>query len=191
MKLILTFILLLLLLSCSSISVENKIVSDIVHEQLASERYAHLKKLDIYLVETADNGKEALATYEYSHNYSQGINDSIWPYNSMQIKKLREELKNEKINPWTRTDIKNVKYSLTTWDNVIDNVRSKKYLNSPNTLIIRVSRPLFIDSRSALISFHSGTTEMGFSTIDRFTVLVTKRGNKWVRRHYYYDGIYE
>ena len=191
MKVVLILLVNFTFLSCSSIAVENRIVSDIISEQLASERYTHFKMLDIYLVETADNGYEALATYEYSHNYSQGINDSIWPYNSMQIKKLRDTLKNKKINPWTRSDIKNLKYSLTTWDTVVDNIRSEQYLNSPNTLIIRVSRPLLIDSRNALISFHSGTTEMGFNTVDRFTVLITKNGERWVRQHYYYDGIYE
>ncbi len=87
--------------------------------------------------------------------------------------------------------MKNLKYSLTTWDTVIDNVRSKEYLNNPNTLILRISRPVFIARRNALISFHSGTTEMGFTTIDRFTVLTTKYGDRWIRRHYSYDGIYE
>ncbi len=191
MKSVLILLASLTFLSCSSIAVEKKIVSDIVHDQLASERYAHLKMLDIYLIETADNGYEALATYEYSRNYSPGINDSIWPYNSRQIKKLREGLKDKKNKPWTKSDIKNLTYSLTTWDTVIDNVRSKEYLNNPNTLIVRISRPVFIDSRNAVISFHSGTTEMGFTTIDRFTVLITKYGDKWVRRHYYSDGIYE
>ena len=145
--------------------------------------------MDILLIEDADNGYQALNAYEFAHTFGN-YKDSTKILDDVQKINLKERLKAKKIVPWTKSDIKNIEYGLINWDTITNNILTKKYLHSPNKLVISISRPLFIDERNALVSFHSGTIETGFTTVDRFTVLVTKKANKWVRMRYYYDGVY-
>lgn len=189
MKLLIITFLCFALYSCSSVAIDNDIVSNIIEDQLAMESYSHLKSLDILLIEDADNGYQALKAYEFAYTYGN-YKDTTKILDEAQQKGLRERLIDKKVVPWSKSEIKNIEYKLITWDTIKKNIRTERFLNNPNKLVISIGRPLFIDADNALVSFHSGTTEMGFTTVDRFTVLVTKKGNKWVRMRYYYDGVY-
>jgi hypothetical protein len=64
------------------------------------------------------------------------------------------------------------------------------YVNLPSRLLIYLSKPLIIDENNAFISFEIGNGQLGFASINHFTVLMKKVNNNWVIFEYFYDGVF-
>src|SRR5574343_465932 len=105
-----------------------------------------------------------------------------------QIKKIKNQLKNEDVYHWKVSDFKNLKVKILKHEELRKTTNTGEYLQ--NNLIIYLSKPLIIDKNNVLISFEIGDGGFGFYPITHFTVLMRKINNKWVENGYYEDGVF-
>lgn len=209
MKKILYFVLIGLLLSCNakkeilvtnSISesknlteIESNIINDFLDIELKDDRYKSYKDYEIVIIEEAYKKSKPLYAYEYAYKdlYKHGKEiKNYWILDSLQIEKMKENIKFENTFHWKTTDFKNIKVGLYKHEELRRIIKSNEYINLPKRLIIYLSRPLIIDNDKALISFDIGNGQLGFNSITHFTVLMNKEKEKWIKGGYYDDGIY-
>lgn len=183
----------------SSLSkVENDIVNDFLAAELKKDRYKNYKDFEITIIEEAIKKIKAVESYSYSYNERVAINkinkvskmESIYFLDSLQIKKMELELKNEPVYHWKISDFTKIKVKLLKYEELRNIINSGSYINPPYRLIIHLSRPLIIDEDNALISFDIGNGQLGNNAINHFTALIKKVNNKWEQSGYYYDGVF-
>jgi hypothetical protein len=209
-------IILLFLISCSTtkklattddkvvverLSVEEiNVVNDFLDTELASDVYKNYKNLEVCLIENAGNGIENITVYEYDfkdwHSYvldaTPEDNERLgWILDTIQIKDLKSRYVSIKEYSWKSSDIKNFKVSIMKQEAFENILRSGEYAYLPERLILRISKPLIIDEKQAFITFRSGGSRLGFSTINNYTALMKKVNNKWIIGPTYWDGEFE
>lgn len=210
---------LVLLFSCSAkktnklnsiptaqISIETKLTetefninNDFIDVELKKERYLNYKDFEIVIIEEALKKYQSVETYIYS--YDEWISmtkidrrediENRYFLDSLYVKKIKLELEKEEIYHWKISDFKNIKVSLLKYEDLIKIIRINAYGSTiSKRLIIYLSKPLIIDKNNALISFEIGNGQLGFHSINHFTVLMKKVNNKWEQSDYYYDGVF-
>lgn len=176
--------------------IENSIINDFLDIELKKERYKRYKDYEIVIIEEALKKIKSIDTYLYSFdewNSMNKINKSedvknMYFLDTIQIKKIKNNLKDEEVYHWKVADFKKIKISLFKYEELIKTTNTGEYLKKK--LIIYLSRPLIIDENNAFISFEIGNGDLGFSSITHFTVLMRKKENKWVESGFYEDGVF-
>jgi len=170
--------------------IEKTIVNDFLDKELIKERYKNYKDFEIIVIEEALIKTKPLADYEFNYKYKNSWGSSIkeWIIDSLQIKKIKNQLKNEDVYHWKVSDFKNLKVKILKHEELRKTTNTGEYLQ--NNLIIYLSKPLIIDKNNVLISFEIGDGGFGFYPITHFTVLMRKINNKWVENGYYEDGVF-
>lgn len=186
--------------STSNLSeVELNIVNDFLEVELNTDRYKSYKNFNFFVIEEADKKIKPIQTYLYAYNEWLEMNkiDNIkdtenrWILDRNQIQKLNLKLESEKQYYWKITDFKKIQVDLLKHSAFREIIKSGQYINLPNRLIIRLSTPLIIDDKNALISFDIGNGNLGYSEISNFTVLMNKFNGKWIVKTNYYDGAFQ
>lgn len=169
---------------------EKNILTDFLTVELKKKRYKRYINYEFIVIEEALKKQKSITTYELNYNYKSSWGKFIneWILDSLQIRKLKNELKNEEIYNWKLSNFKNFKVSLLKNEELIKTTNTGEYLQ--NRLIIYLSKPLIIDKNNAFVSFEIGIGDLGFSSLTHFTVLMTKTGNIWAENGLYYDGVY-
>lgn len=176
--------------------IERSIINTFIDIEIKKERYIRYKDYEIVIVEEALKKTQAIDSYSFSsnewtftHNTDKKRDTKNWyPLNSLEVKKIKKELAQEKTYHWKTTDFENIKVSLLKYEELIKSIRKSDYLK--NKIIIYLSRPLIIDKKNALVSFEVGNGDLGFSGINHFTVLMRKVKNNWEQSYHYYDGVF-
>lgn len=108
----------------------------------------------------------------------------------LRIKKLKIELEKEELYHWKVTDFRNIKVSLLKYEELRTIINTAAYSKFSSRMVIYLSKPLILNENNAFISFEVGDGQLGFHSINHFTVLMRKIDNKWEQSNYYYDGVY-
>ncbi len=177
---------------------EGDIINDFIDVELKKDRYKNYKDSEIVVIEEALKKHQSVETYIYSNNEWISMNkinrrddiENRYFLDSLHIKKLKLELEKEEIYHWKASDFKNINVSLLKYEELRRIINSGDYINFPSKLIIYLSKPLIIDENNAFISFEAGNGQLGFHSINHFTVLMRKINNKWEQSDYYYDGVF-
>lgn len=177
---------------------EIDIVNTFLQFELTSDKYKTYQNLEKLLIEEAKNRTTNLDAYDYTYkdwhrDNITTLDDNVkfgWILDSIQVQKLREQYKNDTKYSWKKTDIKNFKFTIIKSESFVKTLNTGSYINAPQKLIIYISRPLIIDKNNAFITFASGNSQLGFSEITHFTVLMKKVKGKWERGHEYFDGVF-
>ena len=173
--------------------IELNVVNDFIDVELKSDRYKKFKNYQYTIIEEALKKSTALYSYEYSYkNYYVLENDNkkYWILDTLQVKKINEEIKNEEVFHWKMTDFKNTKVNLLKFEELRNIINTSAFITLPHRLIIFLSKPLIIDKNNALINFDIGNGDFGNYAITHFTALMRKVNNKWVENGYYEDGVF-
>jgi hypothetical protein len=179
---------------------QSNIVNDFLDVELASERYKNDLNREIIVIEEAGNGIENLDVYEYAykrfHEYGAKPTTEVkerlgWILDTIQIKDLKNKYGDKKQYHWKSSDIKNFKATIMTKEVFTNSIRSGEYITLPERLIIYITKPLLIDSTTAFITFRTGSSRLGFTTINNYTALMNKVNGKWLIRASYWDGSIE
>ena len=174
---------------------ESIIINDFLAAELKKDRYKNYKDFEITIIDEALKKSKAIEAYLYSYNERQSINKSdeiknTYFLDSLQIEKIKSELKKETISYWKISDFPKTKVNLLTNEELKKILNTGSYTNLPNRLIIHLSKPLIIDKNNALISFDIGNGKFGYSAINHSTILMKKVNNTWKQGGYYEDGIF-
>jgi hypothetical protein len=172
---------------------EVNIINDFIDVELKKERYLNYKDFEIVIIEDALKKMKPLSDYEFNLKYKDSWGEGItyWILDSVQVKKIKLELEKEEIYHWKVSDFKNIKVSLLKYEDLIKIIRTNAYGSTiSKRLIIYLSKPLIIDENNVLISFEIGNGQLGFHSINHFTVLMRKVNDKWEQKDYYYDGVF-
>jgi len=179
---------------------ERNIANDFLNLELASERYENYHNLEIIVIEEAGNGIENLDVYEYAYNkfHSDGYQSTTkvkerlgWILDTIQIKDLKNKFRAKKQYHWKSSDIKNINVNVMKKEVFTNSIRSGEYITLPERLIIYITKPLLIDNTTAFITFRTGSSRLGFTTINNYTALMNKVNGKWLIRASYWDGSIE
>lgn len=177
---------------------ENNIINDFIDVELKKERYKNYINSEIVVIEEALKKYKSIETYQYSWNEwvsMDKINKIGDPHNKyfldiLQLKKIKFEFENEEIYHWKVSDFKNIKVNLLKHEELRTIINTSAYSNLTNQMTMYLSSPLIIDENNAFISFEVGNGQLGFQSINHFTVLMTKVNNKWMQSDYFYDGVF-
>lgn len=182
-----------LLLSCSARKTEKQILNDFIEVQLQSTKYENIKNLDVILIKESGILLGPVYTYESNFKNRKYFTNKLnqWIIDSVEITNLKKRYAGAIGDPWNEDDIKNLEYSVITSKQDRDNRRTNYYVHSPEKILLSISKPIPIKNGYALLSFHSQLSNLGFGTIERFTVLMKKVNGKWIKSGYYFDQIYE
>ena len=176
--------------------VESDIVNEFLDIELKKERYKRYKDYEIVIIEEALKKMKSINAYLYSldewntmnkMNKSEDVKNMYF-LDTIQIKKIKNNLKDEEVYHWKVADFKKIKISLFKYEELIKTTNTGEYLKKK--LIIYLSKPLVIDENNIFISFEIGNGDLGFNSITHFTVLMRKIGNKWVESGFYEDGVF-
>lgn len=172
--------------------VEVDIINTFLDVELEKDLYKKYKNLEIFVIEESLKKTKPLSDYEFNYKYKNSWGSSIteWILDSLQIKKIKEEITNEEVYHWKVSDFKNLKVSLLKYEEFrkMINARSKKEV--PSIGILYLSKPLIVDENNAFISFEIGNFQAVYFSTNHFTVLMRKINNKWVENGYYEDGVF-
>ena len=180
------------------IETEGNIVNDFIDVELKKDRYKNYKDSEIVVIKEALKKYKSIEAYQYSHDEwismdrinKIGNIDNKYFLDTLQIKKIKLELENEEPYDWKLSDFKNIKVSLLQYEELRTIINTGAYSNLPPRLIIYLSKPLIIDENNALVSFEIGDGQLGFASINHFTVLMKKVNNKWEQSDQFEDGVF-
>jgi len=200
-----------LLVSCSSqknknsdsvfipkVSIENKltdaesnVINDFIDVELKKDRYKNYKDFEVVLIEEALKKIKPISDYEFNLKYKEswGKFNTHWILDSLQLKKIKLNLEKEEIYHWRAKDFNCIKVRLLKYEELRTIINTGAYGNSSRQIIIYLSRPLIIDKNNAFVSFEAGNGQLGFNSINHFTVLMRKINNKWEQIEHYEDGV--
>ena len=172
--------------------VEVTIVNNFLDIELKKDKYKNYKGYPICIVKEAIGKSTPIIIYEYCYN-SRDLPIKIstnkdWILNEKQIKQIKDTLINSRIHHWETLDFKGLNASIIEYEDLKKSIKENNYLKYSKTLILNLSIPLIINKNSAFISFTSNEGSFGYSTIDRFMVLLKKnKEDKWEIDSYYYN----
>jgi len=173
--------------------VESDIVNEFLDIELNKELYKRYKDFDFFVIEEALKKSKPLSDYEFNYKYKNSWGSSIteWILDSLQIKKIKDEIENEEVYHWKESDFKSIKTTMLKYEKLREIIKKGTYgSNVTKRLIIYLSKPLIINENNAFISFEIGNGQLGFNSITHFTVLMRKINNKWVESGFYEDGAF-
>lgn len=179
---------------------ESKIVNDFLIFELESEKYKNYKNLEIILIEEAGNGIENLDSYEYSYQDYKNYNKNIsiqdkerlgWLLDSLQVIKLKEQYLLKKKYQWKKSDVKNYIVTIMKKKDFNNLIKTGKYIDLPEKIILNLKKPLIINNNSAFISLSSGNSKFGFTSLNNYTVLMRKINEKWIMISGYESGRFD
>ena len=171
---------------------EKAIINDFLDGELKKERYLSYKDFEIVIIEEALKKIKPLSVYEFNLKYktSWGMSINHWILNSLQVKKLKKVVENEKVYHWKTIDFKNMKVNTLKYEELNKMINSGMLFYDANRLVIYLSRPLVIDDDNAFLSYEIDNCKYLCNNITHFTVLLKKENNKWIEKEYYEDGVY-
>lgn len=171
--------------------IESKIIIDFLTAELEKDRYKYERNYRLVIIEEALKKQKSISTYEFNYKYKDSWGKFIneWILDSLQVKKIKEELENEEVYHWKESNFTNLKVSILRREELREIINKGKPLQ--NNLIIYLSRPLIINKKNAFISFDIGNGDFGYGAITHFTVLMRKANDKWVESAHYYDGVFD
>ena len=177
---------------------ESNIINAFIDVELKKDRYKNYKDCEIFVIEEALQKRKSLKTYIFSKDEWNSIHKmhggkdraEIYFLDTLQINKLELELEKEEAYHWKVSDFKNLNVSLLKNEDLRTIIKTTAYRNFSPRLIIYLSRPLIIDENNALISFEVGAGQLGFHSLNHFTVLMRKENIKWVQINLFYDGVF-
>lgn len=172
--------------------IEKTIVNDFLDVELKKERYKSYKDFEFLVIEEALKKSKPLSDYEFNYKYKNSWGSSIteWILDSLQIKKIKDEIDNEEVYHWKESDFNNIKVSLLKYNLFREKINSKKPMFEKEGFVIFLSKPLIIDDNNALISFDFLNCNYLCNGINHSTILMRKVNNKWVENGYYEDGVF-
>ncbi|MFE3869589.1 hypothetical protein ACFX5E_16120 [Flavobacterium sp. LS2P90] len=178
--------------------IEDNIINAFIDVELKKDRYKNYKDAEIFVIEEALKKHKSLETYIFSKNEWNAMHKihrgedrtEIYFLDTLQINKLELELEKEEVYHWKTSDFKNLNVSLLKYEDLVTIIKTAAYSNFSIRLIIYLSKPLIIDENNAFVSFEVGAGQLGFHSINHFTVLMRKVDNKWEQINLYYDGVY-
>ncbi|MCZ8091411.1 MAG: hypothetical protein O9282_13565 [Flavobacterium sp.] len=176
--------------------IEKNIINAFLDAELDKERYYRFKNYKHVVIEEALKKIKSIDTYLYSLDEWSTMNKinksedvkNMYFLDTMQIKKIKNNLKDEEVYLWKTSDFKKDIAHTFKFEELRKTTNTGEYLQ--NRLIIYLSRPLIIDENNAFISFEIGNGDFGFYPITHFTVLMRKKENKWVESGFYEDGVF-
>lgn len=188
-------------IACDTLTTDEKnLVNDFLDLELASEKYKNQIKQEIIVIKEAGNGVGNLEVYEFAYKnfHSEGyrptdeVNQRLgWILDTLQIKKLKKTYNAKNQYQWKNSDIKKFKISIMKKEKFRNIITSTEYLNLPEKIVLYITKPILIDNSLGLITLRSGSTLLGFRTINNYTALMNKINGKWQIRASYWDGSIE
>ena len=177
----------------STLSIDEKtIVNDFLELELKKDKYKNYKDFKPLLILEAIGKLSSLTIYRYCYEERnlriRSASNKDWILDGNDIKNIQDTLQNKKYL-WKTTDITNFKVNTIEVDIINKSTKSyKEYEKYKNYLIIYLSVPLIFKQNYALISYVCNDVVAGYSTIDKFTVLLKKSDTgRWEIDSYYYD----
>lgn len=161
-------------------SKERKIINAFLEFELASKPYKIHEKDSIIIISNALSKKQVIEDYEaILPNYKNSI------FGSIQIRKIKMSLENEVLYNWKKEDFKNSKIILKSREDFRKLVNNEEYLNSPRKIVFHLSTPYFINKKEILLSYISGSSELGFNLINSNVILMIENNDgKWIIEKY-------
>ncbi|POY41085.1 hypothetical protein C3L50_00725 [Flavobacterium alvei] len=180
------------------IDVESNIINSFLNVELEKERYKNYKDFEIVVIEEALKKYKSIEAYQYSCDEwismdrinKIGDIENRFFLDTLQIKKIKIKLEKEEVYHWKVSDFKNIGVNLLKYEELRNIINTGAYITLPSKLIIYLSKPLIIDENNAFISFEIGNGQLGFSSINHFTVLMRKVNSKWEQSVFYEDGVF-
>jgi hypothetical protein len=187
------------------VSIENKltdtesnVINDFIDVELKKERYKNYKDFEVIVIKEALKKDQCIEAYQYSRDEwisMERVNkigdiENRYFLDDLQVKKIKRNLEKEEIYHWKVTDFNIRKVRVLPYEELRTIINTGSYGNSTRQIIIYLSRPLIIDKNNAFVSFEVGNGQLGFNSINHFTILMRKINNKWEQRYNYYDGVF-
>ncbi|CAM2872533.1 hypothetical protein [Flavobacterium frigoris] len=183
-----------ILISCSTIKLENEIVKDFVNEKYKNEKDVKM----IFLIDKSLPKNEAITIYEKAYNEKNieyYLNNHLkeknhWPINEKGIFNLKAKYKNDTITYyWKKTDFDSLNIPIMEYNKKFQEIEIDKYLMD-HSQGYKITRPLLSsNNKYALLSFYSYSLILGGSS-DSGVYILKKKEGKWVITNEYFDGIY-
>lgn len=178
--------------------IELNIINDFLDSELKKERYKSYANMQYVIIEKAIAKVKAIDSYVYSYNEWLSMNrvnkiksvENRFFLDSLQLKKMKGKLDNEKSYYWKASDFKKITVSLISSDELRKMINSGYLFADTGRLLIDISTPLIIDENSAFLSYDISNCRYVCNNITHFTVLMKKVNNKWTETSIYYDGVY-
>lgn len=184
MKKIISLILCVFFISCSSSRIEKKIINNFLKKEFVTDKYIRV------LVEEAVPRTKALQYYEKAYNERNLYEGEIrfapnghppykWEIDSVEIINLKQKYKNDTlIYHWKKSDFIKFKFVFL----------KHKTLRRPENQYygygMYLSKPLITsDKKHAFLFYRSFAVASGFST--EKAVLLKKRNGNWVELYHY------
>ncbi len=170
---------------------EYDLVNDLLDAQFTSGRYKNEQYIDKVLIQDSGDYWWSLQGYEFCLKFKQEchLQKENTPIDSIQLKKLKIKLTQEKPYNWKTKDIKNYKVKLMTAYDFANSIKKAEYIGRPEKLILYISKPYILNENFGFVYFNSGASNTGFTNIERIYVSMKKENGKWVKNNYYQDGI--
>lgn len=177
---------------------ESNIINTFIDMELKKDRYKNYKDFEIVVIEEALQKRKSIETYKYSRDEWISMNrinkngdlENRFLLDTLQIKKIEIKLEKEDVYKWKISDFKYFKVNLLKYEELKTIINTGLYSKFSSRIIIYLSKPLIIDENNAFISFEVGDGQLGFHSINHFTVLMRKVNSRWEQVNYYYDGVF-
>lgn len=187
----------LLVISCSSRSVENQVINDFIKEQADLRNYYNI------VIEKASSRILPLEYYEKAYEdrnitledkiriKPNGHRPYIWPIDTLEIKTLKEKYKNDTIPYyWKKKDFIRKNFSdndfkiLKVNERIVPNTPDYKKYGAGEGFI--VSKPIVSNNKYALFYYSSYNT-IGSTGDSPKAILMEKVDRKWKTIQTYYN----
>lgn len=184
MKIIFIITLSILIGSCASSKIENRIVNDLLRAELKKPSYSPYLNQEIILLKEAGKKSMPLIAYETLYNNRDEEQSSTWILDSSAIENLKPRITNEALF-WRAKEFENFPVIVVDAEANLLNFKTEKYSNTPEKLILTLSKPLKISPSQYLVYFYGRSSIWG--GIDRqFVVVMNKSNDVWIPETYYF-----
>jgi hypothetical protein len=175
---------------------EKKIVNDFLIFEFASNKYKNYQDYDKILIDKAENGLQSINAYEYAYKDWHSLNEASkddnnrlgWFLDTIQIRKLKQDIETKKMFIWKKTDFEKINFKLIKSDSIKILTEKGVFINSAPALLIKLSKPIIFKANYALITFAVRNT-YGHNEIYHSTSLLKKINGNWVVINDYWDGM--
>ena len=155
-------------------SEERCIINTFLRQELDKDLY-RLQKDSIILIEEAISKKQVVEDYD---SMMAGTKHSL--LDSLQKTRIADEIANERQYLWRETDFTNFTILVRSKETMRIFINDASYLDEPGKYIFQLSLPIMLDENHAILSFFSGRSEIGISSLTSGVVLMVKnKKGKW------------
>ena len=184
-----------LLLSCSTVKLENEIVQSFLNKKYKNEKDVK----NIFLIDQSLKVGRAIEIYEDGYNkgdVNYYLNNNLkekdyWPINRKGIAILKAKFKNDTIPYyWKKTDFDSLNIPIMEHNIQFNDTKIDEHLKHLSKGY-KVSRPLlFLNNKYALLDFYSYNIIFGGSSGGGGVYVLEKKEGKWVVINECFDGVY-